>query len=388
MVDDAVNGIQAEENPACASSGVQDADMPEGQIRHNMVICTALNSLWAIGWAFQVALTPLLARHLHATNAQIGLISTAQIAALVGSFTSPWITRRFRIKKWYLFCANLPYHLALGVIGIMVIMQKQLHLGDHQLLLWVLGLMGVHNLFAGFVNLPHLEYKAACIPSTHRGRFNGYSGTVSALVGFGATFVAGYVLKTVPPPFRYGYCFLLTFLICQSGYTVALLAKEKPTPVEKSPAAWSREMLKTAWEDRPYIRYLVSQVLGVVVYGSMIGFMLVYGLKSLNMPDSASATVGLITQAGSFFVSSPAGIIVDRVGGRRVIQYAPLLTVACAALLFVFHSPIAVFAATALVALFNPIFINAGSVLYYGLPKPEHRAGHYTTQSQSLSLVP
>ncbi|MEI6278679.1 MAG: hypothetical protein WCQ16_04750, partial [Verrucomicrobiae bacterium] len=76
------------------------------EARRNFACLVWVGSIFAMGWAeVVVVLQPLLV-HYGATNVQIGLVQGVLIATLPGMFLSPWITRRFRFKKFYLYVAD------------------------------------------------------------------------------------------------------------------------------------------------------------------------------------------------------------------------------------------------------------------------------------------
>ncbi|MEI8310864.1 MAG: hypothetical protein WCH98_08920, partial [Verrucomicrobiota bacterium] len=98
-------------------------DFPETQslaprdVRRNFACLVWTGSVFALGWAeVMVVLQPLLV-HYGATNAQIGIVQGVLIATLPGMFLSPWITRRFRHKKIYLYVADSLYLLPIGIVG-------------------------------------------------------------------------------------------------------------------------------------------------------------------------------------------------------------------------------------------------------------------------------
>ena len=78
----------------------------------------------------------------------------------------------------------------------------------------------------------------------------------------------------------------------QSGYIAALFAKEQRTPVEKSPKAWSKGMLKAFWNDKNYLKYTITQMLLTLFLGTpMWQFINIYGLKDLKMIPATSAVM-------------------------------------------------------------------------------------------------
>ncbi len=364
-------GITEEEN----YGGHSKADL-----RHNMRYCIMLDAIWSTGWAdFQLALQPLLV-YLGASNTVIGLITGATIAGLIGLFISPWITRRYPIKKWYLFAVNIPYLAPLGISGAAIVASRHLGLSNDWLVMFILVMMLAHQFFAGFVALPHQEYIAACIPMSHRGRFSGISASAGSLAAIGSAAIGGWILTHYARPMSFGYLFLMTWVICQGGYVFALMAREKPTPVEKSPRPWSKVMLKAAWDDKPYLRVLVVYFLYLLVLMNIFGFVNVYGFRELRMAANTAAVIAIIGNVVRVCLSGYVGVLTDRFSPKRVVPYLAVLS--CVALLPVIfiRNVYGVYISAGISSMFVIAFFASMNALLYGLPKPENRPGHYTIQ--------
>lgn len=184
--------------------------------------------------------------YLGATNTMIGAVNGVVWIGLIGVLLSPWITRHFRYKKWYLFTGNVPYLTALFIMGLMAIFADRMGLSHHTLLLWVFGLYLAHWFFGGFVTLPCTEYIAACIPMSHRGRLTGYAYSAGGGLAILAALAGQWILKNIEKPASFGYVLLLGWAIMQLGYTFMLIAKERPSPVAKSPGPYKKEMFTSA----------------------------------------------------------------------------------------------------------------------------------------------
>lgn len=211
--------------------------------------------------------------------------------------------------------------------------------------------------------------------------------SVGAGLAFVANSVGGAILYSMPKPMAFGYMFLCTFVICQGGYALSLFAIERPTPVEASPKPWSSDMFQALWRDKPFLRFLTVWAIPQVTYYPMITFITVFALKELGMEAyhvAVLATVVLIVR----MVSSPlAGMLVDRIGPKRVLYIAPLYHAGVLFMLLAWPSVWMVFVVSCIREVAG-IVVNAGMVvLLYGLPKPEHRAGHFTMQIIANSLT-
>lgn len=375
-------GGQAQREPGSpADSPTPDAFFTAAVIRRNMICCILVDAIWSMGYTeFTIASNPLY-KYLNLSNSLVGLINGFAFVGLVGVFVSPFITCHFREKKYYLFVTHLPYLGSLGLIGVGLLLSARLSLSPGFLTLMVVILSASSWLFGGFVTLPHWEYSASTIPMSHRGRFYGYSATAGCILGLASNYLALWILGRVEQPRSYGYLFVMTWLICQGGYIAALFAKEKPTPIERAPRPWSRQMVRAVIEDKPYLRVLVLYLVFYTCFSALINnFVPLYGLKTLQMPDTAAATIGFIQKIVSFSLMFFIGHLIDGVGAKRVLNYSSGIIVVALLPLLVFQSGWTVYWCTGIGILFVNLLWAGFMPVFYGLPKPENRAGHFTAQ--------
>ena len=367
--------------PSQVGSDAQILGLSKADIKRNMIAIILLESIFYMGFTdLQLAMQPLLV-YLKASNSMIGIINGATIMGLVGVFFSPWITRRFRYKKWYMFVVHMPYIGSVGLMGLAVLMSKQFGLSDPSLLMVVFGLTLAHWFFSGFVSLPHQEYTAACIPMAYRGRYSGWSFSVGGVLSIGSAMLGGWVLSHYSKPMAFGYVLLMAWAIAQSGFLFALLGKELPTPVEKSPKPWSKSMFKAVWEDKPYVRFLTIYALSnAIIYPTLFTFINVYGFRELGMRPETSALIQVIGQAARIGACVFIGIITDKIGPKRVYPFWFLIAGIGIMIPVMIGSPIGVYIASAFAALYVAGTTGAFGALLYGLPSPENRAGHFAIQ--------
>ena len=203
------------------------------EVRRNFACLVWMGSVFAMGWAeVVVVLQPLLV-HYGATNTQIGIVQGVLIATLPGMFLSPWITRRFRHKKVYLFVTDSLYLLPVGLVGAAVWAGGVG--GNAAMVAFIVWMMLAGQIAAGFGGLPNQEFFTACIPMRLRGRLAGVSAGLGGLLGLGAAGFAAWLLGVMPKPQAYGVLLVLAWLLCQLADAAVLLAREPPTPVEASP---------------------------------------------------------------------------------------------------------------------------------------------------------
>ncbi len=355
--------------------------MPEKVIRRNMISLVMLETTFWTGSAdINLALQPLLV-FLGASNAMIGYVNGAVFMGLIGVLLSPWITRRFPFKKWYLFGGNIPYLTAIAVMGILAVYSVRLGFSHHTLLLWVFGLYLTHWFFGGFVTLPCTEYIAACIPMSHRGRLTGYAYSAAGGTAIGAALLGKWILQTQPKPASFGLVLLLGWAFCQLGYTSALFAKETRTPVEQSPPPYSREMFAALWRDKPYVKLLILYGLySTFFYTTTFNFISIYGFKQVKMALWTAAIMTIVAQVSKLVTSAPMGLFIDRLTPKRTLPYIFFTAAAAWVAPILIPGALGVYAGMALGTICVTGLISAQTALICGLPSPEHRAGHFTVQ--------
>lgn len=365
-----------------AKTGEETAQpMPSRVIRRNMMSLVLLETTFWTGSAdINLALQPLLV-FLGASNTMIGYVNGATFMGLIGVILSPWITRRFPFKKWYLFVGNVPYLTAIAAMGVLAVLNQSVGLDKGMLLWWVFGLYLTHWFFGGFVTLPCTEYIAACIPMSHRGRLTGYAYSAAGGTAIGAALLGQHILKTVEKPQAFGYVLLLGWAFCQLGYTCALFAKERKTPVEKSPPPYSKEMFLALLKDRAYVNLLILYFLYTTCfYTTTFNFVNIYGFKQLHMALWTAATMTIVAQVSKLLTSAPMGLFIDRLTPKRTLPYIFFVAAASWAAPLAISGPMGVYVSVALGTICVTGLISAQTALICGLPSPEHRAGHFTIQ--------
>lgn len=383
MQEDVSQTAVSKENASTETQSINKKayELSAADIRRNMICCILLDAIYVTGWTdYQLALQPFLV-WLGASNFIIGVINGAQWMALPGMILSPFITRHFRFKKWYMISAHVPYLLPLGLAGLFVVYGNHLGLVNKpQLLHMVLWLSLASVFFGGFVSLPHQEYVAAVIPMSHRGRFAGYSQGVGGVAGIGASIVGGIILRRMPQPISFGWVMFVSYAIIQMGYLVAIFAREKPTPVEMSPQPWSKSMLNTVLKDKLFMKIVGLGFLGNLAFFPTLVFVNTYGFRDLHMIPATSATIQMIGQITRIIGSAIIGLLVDRFAPRKALPYIMLFGGLCLLPVVILKNSMGVYVVAGLGQLFCVGFWASMNALIYGIPRPENRAGCYTVQ--------
>lgn len=368
------------EDPQIQTSEVSEHEVlkPE-DVQHNMKVIIALDAIFTTGVAdLTMAATPLWV-YLGASSTRIGFINSLAITALFGVFLSPFISVRFKYKKWYLFIAHLPYIGTWGVMGAVLLLSHRLGFSNA----WILGaltaLVGANAFFGGFVGLPHQEYTAACIPMSHRGRFSAYSQGIGSVSSIASTAAGYWILDVVVKPLAWGFLYLMAWFFCQAGYVMALFGRERPTPIENAPTPWSREMLRAFWRDKSFVKLLIVYSAFQIFLWPLVNIYIGnYGYKELGMAPKLAAVLMMITNIARIAFAGPIGHLTDKLHPKRILPYWPLAITLAIVPILLLRNTLGVYIGTALGAVFMIGQASAFLALVYGLPKPENRSGHYT----------
>jgi MFS family permease len=362
--------------PGNTESHAGNAVLSPRDARRNFACLVWKGSVFAMGWAeVMVVLQPLLV-HYNATNTQIGIVQGVLIATLPGMFVSPWITRRFRRKKIYLYVMDSLYLLPIGIVGAVVWAGGVG--GNEAMVAFIIWLMLAGQIAAGFGGLPNQEFFAACIPMRLRGRLAGISAGVGGLLGLGAASIAAWVLAVMPKPQAFGALLVLAWFLCQLADTAVLFAREPPTPVEASPKPWGRAMWRAFFRDSKFVRLALAICLLSPLMGQLAVFSTVFAFRELGFKAQMAAWLGMTAAGARLALSPAAGWITDAWGARPSLVFWAAMAGAGFLLLALLPVTASVFAAAAIAAVAWSGFSGAMNALTSGIPSAENRAGHFT----------
>lgn len=355
---------------------MNDGGLTPQDVRRNFACLVWMGSVFAMGWSeVVVVLQPLLV-HYGASNTQIGMVQGVLIATLPGMFVSPWITRRFRHKKIYLFLTDSLYLLPVGIVGAVVWAGGAG--GNEAMVGFIVLMMLLGQIAAGFGGLPNQEFFTACIPMRLRGRLAGVSAGLGGALGLGATAIAAWVLGVLPKPQGFGALLVLAWLLCQLANASVLLAREPATPVERSPRPWGREMWRAFYKDKNFMRVALAVCLLSPLLGQLAVFSSVFAFRDLGFKAQMAAWLGMTASGCRLALSPAAGWFTDAWGARRALTFWAGFAGVGFLLLACFPGTISVFAAAGIAAVAGSGFSGAMNALTSGIPRPEHRAGHFT----------
>ncbi len=355
---------------------LNQSELSRSEVRRNFACLVWMGSVFAMGWSeVVVVLQPLLV-HYGATNVQIGIVQGVLIATLPGMFLSPWITRRFRYKKIYLFVTDSLYLLPVGIVGAVVWAGGAG--GNEAMVGFIVLMMLLGQIAAGFGGLPNQEFFTACIPMRLRGRLAGVSAGLGGVLGLAAGGIAAWILGVMPKPQAFGALLVLAWLLCQLADAAVLLAKEPPTPVEASPQPWGREMWRAFLRDRKFLRLALVVCMISPLLGQLAVFSSVFAFRDLGFKPQMAAWLGMTASGARLALSPAAGWLTDGWGARRSLLLWSAVAGGGFLLLAAFPVTASVFAAAGIAAVAFSGFSGAMNALTSGIPRPENRAGHFT----------
>jgi hypothetical protein len=307
---------------------------------------------------------------------QIGIVQGVLIATLPGMFLSPWITRRFRYKKIYLFVTDSLYLLPVGLVGAAV--WAGVGGGAAAMVALIVWLMLAGQIAAGFGGLPNQEFFTACIPMRLRGRLAGISAGLGGLLGLIAAGFAAWILGVMPKPQAYGVLLVIAWLLCQLADAAVLFAHEPPTPVEFSPQPWGKAMWQAFFQDRKFLRVALAVSLISPLLGQLAVFPSVFAFRELGFEAQMAAWLGMAAAGSRLALSPAAGWLTDAWGARPALLLWASLTGLGFLLLVIVPATASVFVVVGIAAVAGSGFAGAMNALTSGIPRPEHRAGHFT----------
>jgi MFS family permease len=163
---------------------------------------------------------------------------------------------------------------------------------------------------------------AKIIPVTHRGRFFGLGHLVGQVAGIGGAALAALVLAryTYPQNFALSFAIGLVGIWLSFGFLALTREPSIPVrPVRHESGKYGRRLGSILRQNTNFRTYLVSRWFSYL--GTMgFGFVAVFGVEQLGLPDSMAAVfTGILYATGAigYLVWGPLG---DRLGHRLLLQ--------------------------------------------------------------------
>jgi MFS family permease len=302
-----------------------------GHFRRNFIVNGLDGASWLFGASFISisAVLPVYARHITDSALVIGLIPALHdfLFYIPQLFLAPLVERLPR---------KYPLVLVLGVVERLPYMALPFAVlwfdglpARTATLLFVL-LMIWKAVGSGIVAIPWQEMIAKIIPVTHRGRFFGLGHVVGQVAGIGGAAMAALVLTRYPYPQNFALSFAIGLIGIWLSFVFLALTKEPSIPVQPvrhESGKYGKRLGSILRQNTNFRTYLVSRWFAYL--GTMgFGFVAVFGVEQLGLPDSMAAVfTGILYATGAigYLVWGPLG---DRLGHRLLLQITACLWIA------------------------------------------------------------
>ena len=279
----------------------------------------------AMTFASIVTFLPLFIEKLGGSNLLIGLVPSVAFIGyqLPGMFSAAFVENmpnKLRFVKNITLIERLPF-LILALLCLGVAREN-----PQVAILFTFVCLILITFTSGTITPAWLDYIVKVTPRKSLGMYFAMGSGLGGLIGIGASFWAGYFLKTYPFPTNFFYCFIWAFVAVMLSYGMTLLGRE--------PSVQPSQTKTKIWEYYQKIPLLLSkdgQLRSYIIYrnlqclGSMAStFFVVYGVKKLGFPDQSASwmTVSLLlSQSMSFFLW---GYIGDRYHHKIVLIFGAI----------------------------------------------------------------
>jgi len=299
------------------------------KFRHNVLVNTADSIMWLLGDSFLSASTilPVFASKLTDSPLVIGLIPAL---INVGWFFPQFFMTAFVARQprklpmvgWLTAIERLPF---LGLFFLALSIER---LPDSAAIAILVALIVLRAISSGVVALPWQELMAIVIPTSHRGRYFGYSHLLGVGAGVVGAGIAAYLLDSLAYPRNFAVCFLIGFLCTVVSYVFLMSTAEPSIPPAAHMPAGNRPSLRQAkailGSNANFRTFLISRGLGYA--GGMASvFLAVYAVERFHLPDAQAAIFTAFLLAGAMLGFVISGWVGDRLGHKIVLVGASLL---------------------------------------------------------------
>lgn len=349
-------------------------------LRHNFAVNLADAGFFGfgLGFASSVTVIPLFVNTLTDSTTLIGLIASVQLVGwqLPQVLTSmqvaglkrylPMVLRMTTHERW-------PYLLLALVALLLPVLSTQVVLAlTFVLLCW-------QAIGGGLTATAWQAMIARIIPVNLRGTFWGTQSAVASLFTAVGSVGAGFLLVTLPYPYNFAACFMLTSIMMAISWGFLAWTRE-PERVLNTPELPRTETRRLAWlQMRTILRgdanvwvFMLARV-GANLSWMAVAFYTIYGTRQFGMSEAtAGALFGILTLAQT--VSSPfLGWLGDRIGHRRVFALGALVLAASALAAMLAQSVTWLVAAFVLAGLGHPAVLTVAMTMTLEFGTEENR---------------
>jgi MFS family permease len=137
-------------------------------------------------------------------------------------------------------------------------------------------------------------------------------------------------------------------------------------------------MWQAFFQDRKFLRVALAVSLISPLLGQLAVFPSVFAFRELGFEAQMAAWLGMAAAGSRLALSPAAGWLTDAWGARPALLLWASLTGLGFLLLVIVPATASVFVVVGIAAVAGSGFAGAMNALTSGIPRPEHRAGHFT----------
>lgn len=210
------------------------------------------------------------------------------------------------------------------------------------------------NVGTGVILVGWQDMIAKVIPVEKRGRFFGISNFIGNGTGILGALAVPFVLKKFTFPLGYVFSFAVAGAFIFLSWVFLSFTREPAVYSSKPPVSqlnYLRSLPEVLRRDRNFRMYLLSQII-FSLSGMATGFLVVYTVKTWNLPDAEAGGFMIALQIGLTLAYLFFGFLSDRKGHKLSLEICMLLSTLLLVLAIIAPSP----------WWFFPIFFLRGAV--------------------------
>lgn len=309
--------------------------LTEKDYRWNFIVNSIDNAFFSLGMTLGSIFTlfPVFAKNLGASNVELGLIlATANLGwgvpAIWGAKYAERSSKKLSLVLKFTLGERIPYLF-------MALISFYLAVPSPKLALYFSTFMLAVAMFSmGFLGPPWMSMIEKVIDPRRRGTYFAMGNGLGALLGIGGSIIARSLLANNPFPKNFGYVFLFAFIFFMVSLLFLSLTREVPDSQvrDNEPIASYIKNFKSVFKDRTFRNFLLERIITSFMFASS-GFVTVYLLKKLSLPDETAAVFTAILLMSQGLSSSLFGPLGDKKGHKvnlivsKIFYMGAILTV-------------------------------------------------------------
>ncbi len=215
-------------------------------------------------------------------------------------------------------------------------------------------LLAWHTFGSGFTIVGWQDMIAKLIPVKRRGRFFGITNFIGNGTGILGALAVPFILEKFIFPSGYVISFAIAAVLVFLSWIFLSLTREPAVHSRKPPVSqldYLRSLPEILRKDRNFRMYLLSQII-FSLSGMATGFLVVYTVKTWNLPDAKASSFTIALQIGLALANLFFGFLSDRKGHKLSLEICMALSFLSIILAILAPSPV----------WFFPVFFLRGAV--------------------------